>query len=330
MLGVFEKLKQTIQESFFLKNKEKHTPDLKEGFEQNEDTTILIETSNKRIKNEDETSVFSSNVTKLSILPSLYLFINVFTIIIILFYKVKYNFTYTNDIMVGQSKIINYFNLFKANPFVYHLYTSSNSLIGILLVLSLFNVLKQKFIFHGLENHIFKLNIMFTFGFLTNFILFGTSFIPYLDNYEVTNEQMRKEFKIELSQFLFLTMIFFSISFGIYSLIAINLLSKRSEKCKNLDNWFLYKMITIIYLISFTVIYLIVYLHKNDCVSLGLNAASLSKHYNYILALFPYFIHFLNGVLAFSFYFELKSASLVLSDKIEVNYLLEDSNKNVF
>ena len=71
--------------------------------------------------------------------------------------------------------------------------------------------------------HIFKIHFMLGFGLLANFLHLVIGFIPYLENYDLVNDQMKKEVNIDLTQILFLTMIFFSIFFGIYSLFCLNL-----------------------------------------------------------------------------------------------------------
>jgi hypothetical protein len=328
-MSVFEKLKEKIQNLFFLKKKDCSVPVKSARPELTEETTLLIDTT-ERFKPKESRGYLVTNVSNLSLLPPLYLFINVATIVILLIYKLKDNVTFKNDILIGDTKVTNYFNLFKVNHFVFHLYTCANSITGVIFVFLLFSLLKQKFKSPENEKHSFKLHILLILGFLTHLISLGVGFIPYVDNYKQANHIMLNEIKIELSQFLFLTMNFFFILFGIYSLICLNVLRNYKVRNEAKENWFIYKVITLIYLSCFTVIYLLILLFKNKVISFGLSENALAKHQNYVLALFPYFIHILSGLLIFSFYYEFKSVNLTLSETLEGENLDDESNKNVF
>lgn len=327
-MNVFEELKLNIQQFFNRNKKGLEKPSNVSRPEQAEETTLFIEDLTPMRPKENK-GILVSNVSRLSLLPCLYLFINFGTLVVLMIYKFLQNIVFENDILVGEAKVTNYFNLYRINPFVYHLYTCSNSIIGIILVFLLYTVLKQRFQVPEFKDHTFKLGIMLVNGMLFNLLQLGMGFIPYVDNYKSANELMAKEIKIDLTQLLFLSMIFFSILFGIYSLIALNLIKSKTIKNKQNENWFAYKAITLIYLCFFTIVYLVVLMHSQNVINIGLNPNSLTKHYNYILALFPYFIHILNGILIFSFYFELKFVNLTLTENLEVDYLFEESNKNV-
>jgi hypothetical protein len=286
----------------------------------------------------DAHGVITNNMITLSILPSIYLLISIFTILILLFLKFKGKIVLNSDAVVNNMIIPNYYDLQKINPTIYHIYTCITSFAGIAIVFILFSVLKQRFKVPEYQNHNFKLYIMVIFGFISNFLNFAKGFSPYIENYELIVKKIEENIKIDLSHLLFLTFIFFTVLFSIYSIYILDLLrgDKNNEsndiflstsyRNRNQDdNWFNYKIVILCYLCIFTLVYVVFLLHNNKIFIFWNSLNSLiDENLSFVICFFPYFIHTINAVLMFSFYFEMKYVNLALSQNLEVDYLFED------
>ena len=201
-----------------------------------------------------------------------------------------------------------------------------------IIVFILFSVLKQRFKVPEYEHHSFKLYIMMIFGFISNFLNFTKGFAPYFENYEEFSKEIRFNLKIDLSVLFFLTLIFFSVLFSVYSLYVLNLLRIRSNSpiSHNYEgHWYNYRIVTLVYLCVFTLIYVVFLLHDKKIFLFCNDISYISENLTFVISMFPYFIHIINAVLMFSFYFELKYVNLVLSQNVEVDYLFEEGEKNL-
>jgi hypothetical protein len=294
--------------------------------------------------------ILTNSMITLSILPCLYLILSIMVIIILLFLQKK-----EADNLIRPIKYINrmtytipsFFELPKINQTIFHIYTCLTSISGLSIVAILFSVLKQRFKVPEYRDHSFKLYIMLFFGFTSNFLNFAKGFSPYLEvvNIKTLANTIDKDIKIELSQLLFIGLIFFSILFSMYSISVLDLLRSKKEGnsgsrsfsrnncCSNSeDNWLNYKIVILTYLSLFTLIYIVFILHDNqiDLFSGTFMEFYYDKYHKFVITVFPYFIHIINAVLMFSFYFELKYVNLALSQNMEVDYLFDDSEKHIF
>ena len=120
-------------------------------------------------------------------------------------------------------------------------------------------------------------------------------------------------------------MIFFSVSFAIYSLFCLTLIrEKQPEINVEKDNLLSYKMLIIVFLSIITLIYILAILYQDCGLIRDLIHENQSEFYknilSYIIYMFPYFIHILNGVLMFSYYFELKYVNFTLNKNRDIDF----------
>jgi len=270
----------------------------------------------------------TNNVATLSILPVIYLLSSLLIIIILLFIRYMNMIEFSTDIKYKNIKIPNYYNLPKINPFIYNIYTCSTSVTGISIVLILYSVLKQRFKVPEYQNHSFKLNIMMVFGLISNFLNFAKGITPPIfENYYNIVKEIQPNLEIDISHLTFLTFVFFNILFSVYSLSILSLLKGKNNlnaNRMNEDIWYLYKFITLIYLCFFTLVYIAFLLHGSKILNIGFLENLIKEYYITVIAMFPYFIHVINSVLMFTFYFELKFVNLALSQNLDVDYLFDD------
>jgi len=270
----------------------------------------------------------TNNVATLSILPVIYLLSSLLIIIILLFIRYINMIEFSTDIKYKNIKIPNYFDLPKINPFIYNIYTCSTSITGLSIVIILYSVLKQRFKVPEYQNHSFKLNVTMVFGIASNIINFtkGISW-PIFESYCNIVKDYQPNLEIDFSHLAFLLFIFFTILFSVYSISILNLLRGRNNlnaNRMNEDIWYLYKFITLIYLCFFTLVYIAFLLHGSKIFKIGLLDNLMKDNYVTVIAMFPYFIHVINSVLMFTFFFELKFVNLALSQNLDVDYLFED------
>jgi hypothetical protein len=280
-----------------------------------------------KIKNNTK-GYLTNNVATLSILPVIYLLSSLLIIIILLFIRYINMIEFSTDIKYKNIKIPNYFDLPKINPFIYNIYTCSTSITGLSIVIILYSVLKQRFKVPEYQNHSFKLNVTMVFGIASNVINFtkGISW-PIFESYCNIVKDYQPNLEIDFSHLAFLLFIFFTILFSVYSISILNLLRGRNNlnaNRMNEDIWYLYKFITLIYLCFFTLVYIAFLLHGSKIFKIGLLDNVMKDNYVTVIAMFPYFIHVINSVLMFTFFFELKFVNLALSQNLDVDYLFED------
>ncbi len=82
------------------------------------------------------------------------------------------------------------------------------------------------------------------------------------------------------------------------------------------------------YLNIFIAIYVVFLLHENEIIKISIFRTFVENNMIYVLVMFPYFIHIINSILVFSFYFEFKYLNIALSQNLDVDYLFEESNRN--
>lgn len=278
--------------------------------------------------NSSTKGILTNSNTALSILPSLYLFVSLITILILLFLKYKNKITFNSDVIINNLKIPNFYDLPKIHPLFYHFYTGTTSVIGLAIVFILFSVLKQRFKVPEYQDHTFKLYIMMIFGFISNCLNLAKGFSNYIQNYDIIALKIQTDLKIDISYLLFITYIFFTVLFSIYSIRVLQLL-RTKQSTENDENWYHYKVIILWYLVIFTLIYAIFILHDTNRITLNIFNNYIENHSLFVITVFPYFLHVLNAILVFSFYFELKYVNMALSQNLEVDYLFEDSERSL-
>jgi len=335
-----EKLKLTVKQYWnrndreFLKNKDQEGYSEVRVIENNETLYELNRRNNRGSK-----SYLSNNVYILSILPTFYLLLSLLTIWILLILKRKSKLKSDSDVLVKNLQIPNFYELYEINPTIFRLYTYSTSLTSLAIIFILFSVLKQRFKVPEYRDHSFKLYIMLIFGIISSFFNFAKGVVPFLENYKIFCQNMSTnfEFKFDLSHFVFIASVFFSILFSIYSLMIFQILQKRQKLSRIVDyeesNWHMYKISLISVLSICLLIYLIylTYLYNDKSIIILSESINnyMNTNYKIVTVMFPYYIHVLHSILVFSMYFELKYANRSLSQNAEVDYLFENGEEEI-
>ncbi len=328
---IFAKLKSYLSGLLSLKKKEltKRT-EQEDGFcrinEYQEKFSLYKITNNTK-------GYLTNNVATLSILPVIYLISSLVIIIILLFIRYINQIEFSTDIKYKNIKIPNYYDLQKINPYIYNVYTCSTSITGLSIVIILYSVLKQRFKVPEYQNHTYKLNIMTLFGLISNLLNFAMGITPPIfENYYNVVKEIQTNMEIDFSHLTFLTFVFFTILFSVYSLSVLSLLRGKNNLNANRMNeeiWYIYKLITLIYLCCFTLVYIAFLLHGSKIFKIGFLENMIKDYYITVIGMFPYFIHVINSVLMFTFYFELKFVNLALSQNLDVDYLFEDEKYTI-
>lgn len=280
-----------------------------------------------------------NNLNILSILPTFYLVVSLLTIWILLILKAKSKLASDSDTIINNLHIPNYYELLEINPLIFRLYTYSTSLTGLTIVFILFSVLKQRFKVPEYREDSFKLYIMLIFGIISSFFNFAKGIVPFLENYKILCQNFSEnfEFKFDISHFVFIALVFFSILFSIYSITIFNLLQNKQKLSRIADNeennWHSYKIILITLLSVCLLIYLVnlTFLYNDKSIIIFSESINhyMNRNYKIVTAMFPYYIHVLHSLLIFSMYFELKYANRSLSGNAEVDYLFENGEDEI-
>lgn len=292
----------------------------------------IFENENLNFKINNNKGYITNNLLLLSALPAFYLLSSILIIITLLYLKFQNKIEFSSDIKLKNVKIPNFFDLQKVCPPIFNLYIGLNSLSGLAIVFMLFSVLKQRFKVPEYQMHSFKLNIMFIFGFVSNLInVMRAVAPPVLENYYKIVSEIQPNIEIDFNVLIFLSFIFFSVLFSLYSLSILSLLKDKNTMFRNYldcqsqkNHWYLYKFITLTYICSFTLIYILFLLNNAEIFQFGFITSLIKSNYIPVISMFPYFIHIINAMLVFTFYFELKFINLALSQNLEVDYLFEE------
>jgi len=317
---------------------------LKKG-DREEDSQISLIDNNETLyeehtrNNRSSKGFMSYNWNFLSIFPTLYLFLSLITIWVLLIIKKRTNPHLESDTIIKNFRIPNYYDLLEANPLIFRLYSYTTALIGLAIVFILFSVLKQRFKVPEYREDSFKLYIMLIFGIISSFFNFAKGIVPFLENYKIICQNFSEnfEFKFDLSHFVFIALVFFSILFSIYSITIFRQLQKKQKFSRIVDdeehNWHIYKIMLICVLSVYLLIYIIylTFLYNDKSIIILSESVNsyLKSNYKIVTAMFPYYIHVLHSLLIFSMYFELKYANRSLSQNADVDYLFENCEEEI-
>jgi hypothetical protein len=234
----------------------------------------------------------------------------------------------------GRTKLINptfkpdnavvtsYYDLYPTNPTIYKSYICITTLAHSAIVLAIFTIMNQRFKVPELKQHSIRLYIMLLFGFISNCLNLNRGFLTFIKE----NILEIKTSLNEQSELIFLLYIFFSIFFSIYSLNVINLI--KSQQIKE-NNWYVFKIILISCVSFSTLVYTIFLLYKNNLASVYFFPVFIANNMSYVLNMFPYFIHTLNALLTFSYFFEFRYLNTILSRNLDVDYLFHRDEEEV-
>ena len=298
------------------------------GLDCDESFSVFLEEQDmKNQMNFNLKNTMSNKMIYLSIFPLFYFLASILMMIVLILIKNKQKIILNSDVNINNMIFHSYYDLDLINPLIYKIYTFITTIAGMVIVITIFSIMHQRFKVPEYKTHSIKLYIMIIFGIVGNSITFIKGFMPLM-HYDDLIQTINNELKIEISQLLFLIWIFFSVFFAIYSMNILKLLrSKQSMTLNNEENWYNYKILIIIYLNITTLIYVGFILHQNNILKFNLFQNFVEGNMNYVLLLFPYFIHTIHAILILSYYFELKYLNIALSQNLDVDYLFDDTEK---
>lgn len=355
MSDVFENLKKHIL-SYFRKNKNskqnKDTPkpsETKEKIEQGDESSVcLLDESERRnmykFKYQNEDKKFNTiPVIQTYRIPIVYLILSLCTLIFMFIIGNKSNKDLYLEIGIGNNKIsiLNFFRMSNINPLAFHILNSCTAIVGFGIIYTVYLVLISKFKQKKYNNFDFvKLYLSMIFGAVSMLfhIIYGTCYL--VTGYNEINQMFNKELHVGLKEFIFFVEIFFTVLYGIFTMLIIyNLKEKPSTASfENNDStthaqytWVNYKLLTLIYIIFFSLAYIFINLHHNGVIFKGLDSEILKSNYSYLLCLFPYLIYILNSLFYFYFYDELRNSEITVTDPIDskMNYCYDNYQKNI-
>jgi hypothetical protein len=287
--------------------------------------------------------IITNNILKLSAIPVIYLVSSILVIFTLLFLNFRLNSIANSKKPVGDIYlgIPDFYQLPKINPTISHIYTIISTFSGFSIVIILFSILKQRFKVPEYRQHSFKLYIMLFFGMMSNFLNLLKGFFPFMEKIKIIPfvNEIQDDMKLKL---LFLGLLCFSFLFAFYSITILFFLKNNKEDelkeyqtCNSLFNlkfeedWLNYKIIILFFLTIFALVYVLFLMHHNKLFMLAGSYYSLflETKATFVINVFPYFLHLMNSILMFSFYFELKYLNIALSQNLEVDYLFESSEK---
>ncbi len=278
----------------------------------------------------------SSNTIKnnrLSTLTLIYLVLNISQIASLLFIKWYQAIELESDIKFHHTVIPNFFKLKNINPIVFNIFTLTVAVVGLLIILSLFIVAKLDRYQKIIKNSQFGLYALLVFGVISQIIQVLIAYLVFNNDIGNINKELKKETSLEIEELIFLSYLIFFELFGVFASIELYMIqSLNVNNYEKKENWTSYKVICLMYLITFTIIYLFVFLHKNNLIGMMLkNMKYIETYYDIILAVFPYTLHIIIGLFMVTFYNDLQYFSFgVYTKKSESEQMYDDNNKNEY
>ena len=336
-----------------------------------EETSILLEEeikpTNIDYNNLISKKYISTNLIANKLLPILYFTFYISTILFLfLMESNKINKQNYLTIDTGIKKIsifFNFFKLYNLNPLIFHIFSLTTGLIGILIVYLVQNNIYLKNInyYRSVDRFsMIKIYLSSFFGFFSNCLHILNGLIFFFSNFGFLNSLTVKELNISLHQLIFLVEIFFTILYGIFICMILNKLNKvdvfekenygnisysqnytKENNNFNYDNnhngipdnleskWLSFKLICLIYLIFFGFSYVILILIRNEVILIAnKNSIYFKINHDYLLVFFPYLLFVLNGIFYSLFYGILKYSN---TSHVEVTsqIIYDKSQKNI-
>ena len=307
------------------------TDDTSEYFMEEEDEAenklLLKEIKNPMYTNNTNTHS-SSNTKSLKIIsasniPLLYFFLSCSLIPTILF--INSNSQQTPSILyysyLGKAKVplLSYFALQRVAPVVYHMINLISGLLGLLTVVLVLlymkrNISNKKFIANiSLVSEKIKLYIACFFGILAFVLTIGSAIFAITDSSDF-QATFYKELGSRFSfyEFIFLTKVFFLLTWCVFILLMNSPNEYDNNSSSNPANkeemaWYNYKLISMIYLTVFSLIYFITRLNI-------IRVSQIQEIIPFIAAIFPYICHIMFDLVVLTFCFVLKNDSVLFSD----------------
>jgi hypothetical protein len=354
MSSIFETIKDKII-SFFTAEKTKYEKEQvsNENYQQSKKKNeSLMDTSSVSIlddsermsflkmqqnyNNYDENNIKTSlKIIDLKIVPMFYLlfaFLNISLMFIIAYNQGMTEKTFPaffTPVSSNGIKIIDFFEIGHIHPFTYFVINSLMSLLGTIVVFSIY----FKFSFEHQEANFINF-IILSSGLICQTLqyIFGLSFL-------IPNIISIENLSLKTGQIFLLTSSFLTVIFGMFSTVnyyiirnyknSIYLNIKEEKEDMNQRNNFYYKIVTFTYLLLFSVIYLFFHLYKHQHIILKENYDYIEKNYLFIYSIFPYFIYIFQSFVFFFFKEDMAKMSINLKS-MSNNLACDRAQKNSF
>lgn len=292
---------------------------LNKGMLYGEESSISIyndDKKNLRMAQEQGMEEFNQKcqIINLSFVPRMYIVLSVSTILLmfILSRNAKLDLSFYSEVCLNGVLIMNYFELPRINGLVFYIINSLVSLFGILMITSIYLVMKN------LDPNNYKMTVfkrlglysLFFFGMISNLVQFFSglfSLISYEKKYEGIT--FFSDF-FSFYETLFIIQILFNVLFGLMCILLKTTFRSDGNKYYS---WFDFKVITIFYILVFTLIFVFMKLYNKKKILSTLNIEFLNGNSLFIIGVFPYFIYFMNSMFYFLFYDDVKSIHLSMN-----------------
>ena len=278
-----------------------------------------------------EASTIPNKKNKLSTLTLIYLILNFSILIFMISLKEVNNLHLDSDRAYGNTKLPKYFHLKQVDPIIFNMLSVISAVIGLIIVLAIYLIANNDRNKKIIKTNKFCLNFALLFGVISQLIQIFMAYDVFLTQIKNINIELKKAVSIELEEIIFIFYVIIFELFGIFSSIELSRVQETNAiNLEEKEKWLSYKVISLMYLIMFTFIYVFVFLHKSTLLGLQLsNMEYLFVYYKIILSVFPYIIHINIGIFMFTFYEDLCSFSFgIYTRKIDYEQQLYEGNNN--
>jgi len=210
---------------------------------------------------------------KLSSLTLIYWVLNISLLIVLLSLRNFNNtnvITGNNDVDAESKGLADFFHLELANPIIFNIFTIATAMVGFIIVTSIFIIAKNERQTKIIKSNKFSLYMTLIFGLFSQFLHVIIGYHPFFKEVNQINKFFKKEFSVELHQLIFISYLITFELFAVFATIEISTFQVTNVNLQESnENWNSYKLITLMYLIIFTAIYIFVFLHKSGFLPFG-------------------------------------------------------------
>ena len=251
------------------------------------------------------------------------------------------NYLYNNPfLIIGKNTInyfmptvlFNYFDLMTVNVELLFITSSLNSFIGLLILIIIFSILKQRFNVPEYKKKKINLYIMLCFGLLNISMSLIIGCYPfYLSNLTKKNvfgeysesylfDQIDSDSNISFKILFFMCFVLISILYNAFVISNVLILKRTFFENTKMKYKFFYKLIILVQISLLSTFFIVCLMQKNNLIVM--NGTIFDNKVLFFLT--PYLIYMLLGLMNFSFYFDMKYIIYRMSRNIEIDYLFEE------
>jgi hypothetical protein len=310
-----------------------------------EESSILLDETERntalRFHNKEEIKHSSRILFNNTLFPMLYFIAGISAVLVMLLKDIYSHDRITEGIFItlepNKTKFYNFFKLPEISPLLFHIINTIHCAIGMGIVYLVYAYLILKFKEKGLRLVTqIKLHLLLFTGIVSMLLsfMYGVCFIT--SNLDILNQPIQKYTFTSLPEVVYTLHIFFSIIFCFFSLLFLyELQSKPDSAYFNNDETRIvsskpinYKLIIIVYIILFSILYIFIKLYKNKLLLVDIKSDFLDSNMDFLYAVLPYSIYLFNQFYFLFIYDEVGSTYTVMVD--EESNAFTDREKNMF